>query len=203
MNELLNLLKHITPEQRAELSHQLHVVRQVCLAEQAYQGAPMAHLEDRQKAAAYLENYVSLLKAANATEAKAEKVHEVAKLFSALASKEEQLRNYKIQEDLKKSKYYYPAANDVRVHSLYFVQGHDEITTVREKFVKLIGENPTTEEVETLVSQLNQTGLFELVVVKDKTIYPSLIASVSMMFGNDKDKWAFPIHDAWKKNVSH
>ena len=50
MQTLLNLLPNITPEQHRELSTQLHVVEQVSLAQSAYPGAPMPHIDDQRRA---------------------------------------------------------------------------------------------------------------------------------------------------------
>lgn len=61
MQTLLNLLPNLTPEQHRELSTELHVVEQVSLAQSAYPGAPMPHIEDQRRAAKYLGNYLRLL----------------------------------------------------------------------------------------------------------------------------------------------
>ena len=61
MQTLLNLLPNLTPEQHRELSTELHVVEQVSLAQSAYPGAPMPHIEDQRRAAEYLSNYLRLL----------------------------------------------------------------------------------------------------------------------------------------------
>ncbi len=61
MQSLLNLVPNISPEQRAAVSLDLAVVEQISLAQNAYPGAPVAHIVDRRRAAEYLANYLRLL----------------------------------------------------------------------------------------------------------------------------------------------
>lgn len=171
MKELLNILKHITEDERAELSHQMHIVRQVCMAEQAYQGAPMAHLEDRQKAAEFLENYLTKLKTELAAEAKVKERHEVEKLFISLVSKKEELMEYLHEENHGRPSWQHVSHFN---SDLYEKAIKQEVVEVRKRFGALVGDDATREEVQTMVSLLNQTGLFELAEISEKMItdYP-------------------------------
>lgn len=160
MNELLNLLRDITPDQRAQFSHELHVVRQVCLAETIYQGAPRAHLSDRQKAADFLERYLNQLKLENAAEAKVEEQHELIKELIDLAGKGDELLEFIRTE-------YQP-----KMHSFFSSEPAiaPAVKEVRRKFKELIGPNASRQQARALVAKLNQNGLFHLEEVSEKLL---------------------------------